>query len=371
MMYQVNDDEGSALDAHFEMQDRDLVLHSRSGTRGSENARNVDYSEALRLILRRLESAGISILSGWVDSTNVQRLPPEQRVIWTETDIGSSADQSFRLLSGRMKDIGRATDFAPGGGNSTKKIRLRLDRRLEKEAVQATLGATATDARLPANLLNQVTSEHIWNAVQYLSGGGAHVFGESRAFDLVAGDGKRLPPKAVFGIAATEALGFQVLPHHFSGGLGTPCFRALEAANFQVVQKGHEADPPDDESDLEVEGWGEGRKRLVSHVRRERARGLAAAKKAWFIRTYGHLYCEQCGTIPSDKYEPAVSDACIEVHHRAFRVEQMADGHVTKLEDLSCLCANCHRVTHRRLRVEAEKAEMESRLPRPASEQAQ
>jgi 5-methylcytosine-specific restriction protein A len=71
-----------------------------------------------------------------------------------------------------------------------------------------------------------------------LLNGAVHAYGESTDFDLVTSDGRRLPPKAVFGLAATEALGFPVLPKHFTGGINTPSFRALEAAGFAIVPKG-------------------------------------------------------------------------------------------------------------------------------------
>jgi hypothetical protein len=64
-----------------------------------------------------------------------------------------------------------------------------------------------------------------------------HRFGPSVDFDLVLDTGERLPPKAVFGIAASAALGFEVQPKHFSGGRGTPCFRILEEAGFTIVPK--------------------------------------------------------------------------------------------------------------------------------------
>ena len=43
-------------------------------------------------------------------------------------------------------------------------------------------------------------------------------------------DGDRLPPKAVFGLAATRALGFEVRPEHFSAGHSQSCFRILRRA---------------------------------------------------------------------------------------------------------------------------------------------
>lgn len=92
--------------------------------------------------------------------------------------------------------------------------------------------------RLPIAQLQRVTQAHVSGAVQALMTGSlSHQFGESTDFDLVAPNGVRLPPKAVFGLAATEALGFQVLPKHFTGGIGTPCFNALEAAGYDIVPK--------------------------------------------------------------------------------------------------------------------------------------
>jgi len=85
-------------------------------------------------------------------------------------------------------------------------------------------------ARLPAEELRKVTAEHIWSAAQKtLRGLQGDPFGESTGY----------APKAVFGVAATEALGFKVLPGaHFSGGVRTPCFRALRNAGYLIAPKG-------------------------------------------------------------------------------------------------------------------------------------
>jgi hypothetical protein len=93
--------------------------------------------------------------------------------------------------------------------------------------------------RLPAEQLHKVTAEHLWHSVQFLCENPMkHNFGPSTDFDVIAPNGDRLPPKAVFGLAATEALGFTVQPGHFSGGLGTICFLALTRAGYKVVPKG-------------------------------------------------------------------------------------------------------------------------------------
>jgi 5-methylcytosine-specific restriction protein A len=91
--------------------------------------------------------------------------------------------------------------------------------------------------RLPIDLLRRVTAAHVERAVGALLAGAAHPFGESTDFDLLTWTGERLPPKAVFGLAATDALGFKVLPKHFTGGLGTPSFQILEAAGFRIEPK--------------------------------------------------------------------------------------------------------------------------------------
>lgn len=53
---------------------------------------------------------------------------------------------------------------------------------------------------------------------------------------------------------------------------------------------------------------------------------------------------------PIEVYGGEVGEACIEVHHTK-PIADMKEGDTTKLEDLQCLCASCHRVVHRELRI--------------------
>ncbi|MDR6266596.1 hypothetical protein [Roseobacter sp. N2S] len=99
--------------------------------------------------------------------------------------------------------------------------------------------------------------------------------------------------------------------------------------------------------------WTEGKPVLVSHLRRERAGGLARAKKEAFIRVNGKLFCERCKLDPVAHYSDPVAEACIEVHHSVTEVANMLEGHMTRLEDLECLCANCHRLVHAILKRDA------------------
>jgi len=127
--------------------------------------------------------------------------------------------------------------------------------------------------------------------------------------------------------------------------------RLLEDAGFTIVSKDEDIHPIELPVSPEDRLWTEGKPHLVAHLRRERASGLAQAKKDWFARTHGRLFCERCGLDPVVTYDGAHGNACIEVHHEAVQVEDMAEGHKTKLEDLQCLCANCHRVAHRLLKL--------------------
>ena len=90
----------------------------------------------------------------------------------------------------------------------------------------------------------------------------------------------------------------------------------------------------------------EGSIRLQVHLRRERHWGLAKAKKADFLAKHGKLTCERCKLDPGKAFGLPLGNAVIEVHHAAVAVGAMKESHRTKLSDLECLCANCHRLTH-------------------------
>ena len=152
------------------------------------------------------------------------------------------------------------------------------------------------------------------------------------------------------GHALTKALGYQAIPEHFTGGKGSTCFRVLKEFGYDIVPQGEarEATPSVIEDDRD---WAEGVKRGRWHLRSERKAGLAAAKRNWFLARHGKLFCENCKMEPQKAYGKEHGDACIEVHHAAVSISAMKPGHRTKLEDLQCLCANCHRVEHRRMRM--------------------
>ncbi|WP_066738181.1 hypothetical protein [Cupriavidus sp. D384] len=209
--------------------------------------------------------------------------------------------------------------------------------------------------RWPVDVLEKVTAEHLFEAVrQFREGTAQHVFAPSTDYDLLTEDGRRFPPKAVFGVALSMALGGETVePKHFSGGESSACFRILREAGYAVVPK-DSVEPSQPETDPDKE-WHEGKPRLVSHLKRERAAGLSKAKKAQFRRLHGALRCERCGFDPAKHYDEEHAESCIEVHHAETHVSKMESGHVTTLDDVQCLCANCHRVVHSMLREEARR----------------
>lgn len=204
--------------------------------------------------------------------------------------------------------------------------------------------------RLPAQKLRSVPSAEVWSAVDYLRRGGAvhSSYGPSTFYDLVTPDGVRLPPKQVYGVAASRAFGFEVISEHFSGGRGTPCFEVLEAAGFKVIEKSDPTPGFDPEVDAPL-SWPEGERRLVLHQRRERRVDRWTVLNATKAK-YGKVICARCGFDPVAVYGEAHGLAAIEIHHAHTAVADMEEGHQTSVEDLQCLCANCHRIEHAEMR---------------------
>ena len=359
-LYQFCDDSGNPIDSYFEAQSGQLILHSRGGTFGSPQARNTQYNTALRMLLDRISRSELIPLGAWVDSSRVQELPLEQRQILFPEDRDTPPSNLFTVLSKRMAQVGQAPSARVSGGNSTKRIRFAFAGNPSEEDIVEDivrvigLGKVVADLshdrRLTVEKLNEVSAAHIWGAVQQLvSDPAEHPYGESTHYDVVAEDGTRLPPKAVFGTAASDALGFKVQPRHFKGGLGTPCFRAITAAGYSILPKYDLDRPKEVPPDTEDRIWVEGNPRLALHLRRERGAGVSRAKKQAFKREHGRLLCERCGLDPEIVYGPDLGDACIEVHHK-LPLSEGLNARATRLGDLQCVCANCHRIIHRQLR---------------------
>ena len=356
-LFQFHDDSGRPIDAHFEVQEGKLILHSRSGPIGTARARNTKYSPALQLLLERIDQSDLSLVEVWVDSIRVQHLPTEKRRIFLPKDAEVPPNELATRLRKRMAAVGRDPKRQSGRGNSQKRLLFAFSGNPPSERIARILGRGLKRlGRLPATELKQVFADHIKHAVQrLLSQPVEHAFGESTIYDVITHDGVRLQPKAVFGLAASEALGFEVLPQHFENGPKTPCFKAIIDAGYRIVRKDESVQSEEVPPNPDDREWAEGQPRLVTHLLRERKSGLTQRKKEKFILEHDRLFCECCGLDPVKEYQSEIGEACIEVHHKR-QIADMRLGDSTQLKDLECLCANCHRIEHRRLRNEISNA---------------
>lgn len=120
---------------------------------------------------------------------------------------------------------------------------------------------------------------------------------------------------------------------------GNRVIRFWSLSNSDTKSRAEETETVDPE-------FREGSWRLRVHLQRERGRGLSKKKKAEFVREHGKLFCERCNLDPGQEYGLPIGAAVIEVHHDRVEVGKMAENHITRLGDLKCLCANCHRIVH-------------------------
>jgi predicted HNH restriction endonuclease len=90
----------------------------------------------------------------------------------------------------------------------------------------------------------------------------------------------------------------------------------------------------------------EGRESLRLHRRKERNSRITRAKKRSVMESTGRLDCEICGFDFQSVYG-ALGKGFAECHH--LIPHSSLDGATpTRLEDLAIVCANCHRMLHRK-----------------------
>ena len=99
----------------------------------------------------------------------------------------------------------------------------------------------------------------------------------------------------------------------------------------------------------------EGARKIVQHIRYER--NPKNRKNA--IRIQGHI-CKICGFDFDYVYGQDLADNYIEVHH----IKQLAEGEqeIDPSKDLIPICANCHRMLHRRKHDNIEVEELKRRI---------
>ncbi|HEX5182370.1 MAG TPA: HNH endonuclease [Allosphingosinicella sp.] len=144
MSLHVIDDAGRPLDAHLDLDNSEIVYHSRGGTRGVPSACNLDYGVALRLLLERAAASGHRLLGVWIDSDKVLHLPREERSILDGADLLAPPQDQFRVLSRNMQTFGRPSNAAYGGSR-VKKIRITGDWPGDEDAICTILGLGGFD----------------------------------------------------------------------------------------------------------------------------------------------------------------------------------------------------------------------------------
>ena len=348
--------EGHKLDARVDISDGAIVLHSRSG--GGANTRNRDYEPALEAILERLSASGLKP-DVFLDSRPVQHLPMNKRKIASASHLTGSVQDQFNLLVRQMNAGSRSH-------GAWRRIMLAVPETSAAQiadilSLNPSLVAQPPIKRLTADAQRSVTAQDIHQAVdRLLSGEDAPNFGDSRDYDLLTESGQRLAPKKVFGLALETALGIEPHPAHFSAGWNEPCFQLLQDAGYSIVRKSHRNSVDADKAKNEIAGlppspeelsWAEGNVRIVSHLRRERARNPKAAEaKRRAVRNAngGRLACEHCQTDWYKIYPPEIAEGIFDIHH-SIPLGDLEEARETELKDLLCLCANSHRAEHRRL----------------------
>ena len=90
----------------------------------------------------------------------------------------------------------------------------------------------------------------------------------------------------------------------------------------------------------------EGKQTLRLHIYRERNSKLIRTVKEQFKKENGKIFCEICEFDYTEKYGDLGEDY-IEAHH-TIPVSELKEGSKTKVEDIVLVCANCHRMLHRK-----------------------
>lgn len=107
------------------------------------------------------------------------------------------------------------------------------------------------------------------------------------------------------------------------------------------------ADKLDDDTPEYREGFPEGKLKEKLHLTRERNSRLIKEVKKEALEKHGKLACECCGFDYASTYSE-LGHEFIEAHHLVPVSDLHCDGDETKKEDIALVCANCHRMLHRR-----------------------
>lgn len=94
------------------------------------------------------------------------------------------------------------------------------------------------------------------------------------------------------------------------------------------------------------EGFPEGKQKLRTHLMRERNPKVIREAKRRYKEKHGRLFCQVCG-FDFVKVYGDIGEDYIEGHHT--KPISDSDGeNVTMIDDIALLCANCHKMVHRK-----------------------
>lgn len=94
------------------------------------------------------------------------------------------------------------------------------------------------------------------------------------------------------------------------------------------------------------EGFPEGKKKLRTHICRERNYKVIKEAKSRYKDKHGKLICEICKFDFEEVYGEIGTDF-IEGHH-TIPVSELEEGDKTRVEDIVLVCSNCHKMLHRK-----------------------
>lgn len=170
------DDHGRTMDAEYHVEADNghlaLIMESRSGMSGRRAPRNSDYNRALTLLLARLGTLNAVLIDALVDSRHTHNLglpEADRRLIQAPLRLAlePDADALRRRLGTAQAKIAQAPD-ATKGGNSTKRIRLRVDvpgflpGEADRLARALAAPAVASAEKRPGYWWERVAGENVW-----------------------------------------------------------------------------------------------------------------------------------------------------------------------------------------------------------------
>lgn len=187
-----------------------------------------------------------------------------------------------------------------------------------------------------------IERKHIIQSINEIDTSGYDSKHESTKFDLLH-NGRRYPPKVVISMAYSFVTGTSYATELFSGGKESNDF--LRVLGFSIVDKKGNITGVSIQSEDDDETYSEGKEKYVTHKVYERNLKLVKTKKENTFIDHGNLKCEVCGFDFHETYGVR-GYGYIECHHNK-PVSEMNGEREVKLEDLSLLCSNCHKIIHR------------------------